>query len=284
MREYAKYTSVSKRGTIIRIDYRTLDENRRYIRKYANVYLPYGYEKDKERKYNILYVIHGGGGNADAWLDSCLTKNMLDYSFEEDKVNPFIVVFPGFYKEDKKRTGPVDPPAERAHVLLFQDELVSDLIPAVESQVRSYADGYITPDTLIATREHRAITGFSMGGVTTWFAFLKHMDHFATFLPLSGDCWEVEPRGGFSKPEETAKAVYDAVQQFGYTSKDFRILAATGDKDIAFDALDAQIQAMRQYSDVFTEENLQYLLAPDMYHTYEAVCTYLYNLIPDIFV
>ena len=69
------------------------------------MYLPYGYNpEDKETKYDILYVIHGGGGNPDAWLDCCKVKNMLDYCFHAGVAKPFIAVFPSYYKEKIART------------------------------------------------------------------------------------------------------------------------------------------------------------------------------------
>jgi hypothetical protein len=54
------------------------------------------------------------------------------------------------------------------------------------------------------TREERVISGFSMGGVTTWYAFLEALDLFYWFLPLSGDCWVCGETGGGKYPEETA--------------------------------------------------------------------------------
>ena len=59
-----EYHDVNRRGRIERVDYSTTDEAGKMVAKYANVYLPYGYDKaDLEKKYNILYVMHGGGGS-----------------------------------------------------------------------------------------------------------------------------------------------------------------------------------------------------------------------------
>lgn len=63
------YHDVNKRGTIKQITYITKNQQGEDREKYANIYLPYGYDgADKEKRYNILYVMHGGGGNPDAWL------------------------------------------------------------------------------------------------------------------------------------------------------------------------------------------------------------------------
>ena len=131
------YHDVNFRGTIDRVTYTTHNPEGEPREKYANIYLPYGYDpKDTEKKYNILYLMHGGGGNPDAWLDCSMVKNMLDYCFAEKLAEPFIVVFPGFYKEQISRVGAPVAEVERQKVLDFLPETVSELLPAVESRVR----------------------------------------------------------------------------------------------------------------------------------------------------
>lgn len=288
MKEYT-YHDVNLRGTITRVNYTTTNSDGVERDKYANIYLPYGYDQqNKAKKYNILYVMHGGGGNADAWLDCCKIKNMLDYSFSAGEAEPFIVVFPSFYKELISRVGPPNGDVERAHVLFFQKELVEDLLPAVESIVNGYAED-TTVEGLKAARTHRGFGGFSMGSCTTWFAFMQHLDYFSIFVPLSGDCWIVEPRGGASAPAETAKLLHDEASASGYTASDYRIFAATGEKDPAVDALSPQIAEMKKFTDTFvysedaSKGNLHYFVQPDYVHSYECVYQYLYNYLPYLF-
>ena len=120
------------RGTIRRVNYVTADSEGREVRKYANVYLPFGYDdSDEKKRYDILYLMHGGQGNPDSWLDSCTFKNMLDCSFQEKVCEPFIVVFPGYYNGP---VGVVDfshMERERTLVSDFSNETVKDVIPAV---------------------------------------------------------------------------------------------------------------------------------------------------------
>lgn len=283
------YHDVNYRGTIRQLSYETTNQQGGVRKKYANIYLPYGYDDaDKEKRYDILYVMHGGGGNPDAWLDCCKVKNMLDYMFDEKKAKPFIAVFPSYYKEKVGRVGPPDREVERSHVQFFQKELIEDLVPAVEKVYNTYAKD-TTKEGLKASRMHRGFGGFSMGAATTWFVLTHNLDYFSYLLPLSGDCWELEGQGGLYKPEETAKLLHDRIISSGYGTDEYFIYTATGAKDIAYEALTAQVNAMRNYPDTFVEAedlregNFHYLVAPDEVHEYEAVCSYLYNILPYLF-
>ncbi len=283
------YHDVNFRGTITQVFYKTANAQGQPREKYANVYLPYGYDPDdKQRKYNILYLMHGGGGNPDAWLDCCKIKNMLDYSFDAKEAEPFIVVFPTYYKEKVGRVGKPDGAYERGCVMCFQHELAAELIPAVESKFNCYAED-TSPEGLKASRDHRAFGGFSMGSAATWFALLQNLDLIATFLPLSGDCWILQPRGGAECPSETVKVMYDTLKASGYGPDGFRIFSATGTKDPAYGALKPQFEEMKKYpdlfrySDSFTQGNFHYFFAPEYVHAYEMVYDYLYTYLPFLF-
>ena len=65
--ELHRYHDVNRRGTVERLCYTAKDADGTVVSKYANVYLPYGYST--AQTYPALYLIHGGGGNPDAWLD-----------------------------------------------------------------------------------------------------------------------------------------------------------------------------------------------------------------------
>ena len=280
------YHDVSRRGTVRRVDY----VGAMGKRKYALVYLPWGYDDDPGRRWDILYLMHGGGGSPDAWLDACPVKNMLDHAFAAGEAKPMIVVFPGFYADGARPTpGTVDAAFEHASVLTFQkEELTGRLLPAVEGAVRGYAEG-TSPAALKAARAHRGFGGFSMGGVNTWYAFALHLDYFSAFVPLSGDCWALEVMGGAAQPEATAAYLGERVGAMGFGPEDFSVWAATGTKDIAYPSLTPQIEAMKaldgvfRFSGDFARGNLHYLLGEGMVHSYDAVCRELAELLPYLF-
>lgn len=288
--ELHTYQDEDYRGRLERVYYQVTDEDGCEYDKYANIYLPYGYSEEKE--YNIFYLVHGGGGNADSWLDCSKIKNALDVSFAKRGVEPFIVVFPEFYNEaaqrQRRQMNGVDRDWTCDRVHFFQKELRNELIPAVESKYSTYAKD-ITEEGLRNARKHRCIGGFSMGGITTWFALAENLDLFAEFMPISGDSWAVEPLGGGSATVKTVDFLCEEIKKSGYTGKDYRIFAGTGSKDIAYPNLSPQIEEMKSHTEFFTysedltQGNLHYVVHEGAEHTYEQVYQHIYHFLPYLF-
>lgn len=117
----------------------------------------------------------------------------------------------------------------------------------------------------------------------------NNIDYFSYYVPLSGDCWEVESQGGLLQSDETAKVLHDHAISSGYGAEEYFIYTATGTEDAAFNPLNTQGNAMRKFSDTFVEGedllkgNFHYLLAEGEVHSYEAVYHYLYNILPYLF-
>ena len=213
----------------------------------------------------ILYLIHGGGGDQRSFFRPEFL-NMVDHMMDDGMLEPLYLVSPCFYDPAEKDKSPA---SSGIAVKKFCKELREQIIPLVEKHI-----GISFP------RERRAIGGFSMGGVTTWYAFLQALDLFSWFLPLSGDCWVCGETGGGKYPEKTAMELVSAFR--GQGSPGFRILAITGSKDIAFPNLDAQIKAMKKYPAVFGNR-LEYEVLEDGIHDYETIFRYLFNALPALF-
>lgn len=189
-------TNAKEKGTleILEYDTETYDPSgSRPMHKKANIFLPYGY--DSSKKYNVLYLMHGGGENADTWIkgdqdsnpegygDYTHNQNMINLMFEQGICEPCIIVNPTFYR-------PADAPKPASAMdltTLFQYELRNDLIPAVEDKYSTYANGDTSIESLKASRMHRGFAGLSMGSNTTYqSAFYGNYDLFAWFAPYSG--------------------------------------------------------------------------------------------------
>jgi enterochelin esterase-like enzyme len=118
----------------------------------AIIYLPPNYSKS--RKYPVLYLLHGIGGDEKEWLRGGQPQIILDNLYAENKIEPLIVVMPnGRALKDDRATGNIMAPDKVEAFATFEKDLLNDLIPFIEKKF-----------PVIRDREHRAIAGLSMGG------------------------------------------------------------------------------------------------------------------------
>ncbi len=283
------YTPAEEQGTLHRIRYIS---RKYYIKgfpayeKEAMIYLPYGYEKDgNKRKYNILYLLHGSGGSHESYMgtetEPKQLKHMADHMIQEKIIEPMIFVMPTFTGEGMAEY--------RAGALTFYIELVYDLIPAVESRYRTFLEE-MTAEGIRTSREHRAFGGFSLGSVAGWTVFSEAPGTAKYYLNMCGDCWEFEPFGGRECPEETAAFLSDAAIRSGYSKEDYCIFTAAGTEDSAYEVLPPQVAEMKKHPEafVYTENdfrdgNLIYYLAEGHKHSYGYTCEYIFNCLPLFF-
>lgn len=174
--------------------------------RHAVIYTPPGYSKDK--KYPVLYLLHGIGGNEYEWLNGGHPEVILDNLYAEDKVEPMIVVMPnGRAMKDDGAGGNIMAPDKVQAFATFEKDLLNDLIPFMEKNYPAIGD-----------REHRAIAGLSMGGGQSLNFGLGNLDVFA---------WV----GGFSSAPNT-KRPEELVPNPDVTKKKLKLLwISCGDKD-----------------------------------------------------
>ena len=141
------------------------------------VYTPAAYNSQPGRRFPVLYLLHGSGGDETAWLDLGHVTRIMDNLIAEGKAEPMIVVMPnGNFRKAAA-------PGETSENL--------DYKPAMSNTFPGYKDGqYETSFNEIikfidknfrtkADKNHRAISGLSMGGFHTFFTTLNHPDKFA---------------------------------------------------------------------------------------------------------
>lgn len=275
--------SADEQGKITRVDYPT-EHDGDAIRKHVLVYTPAGYDQDGTDRYDIVYLMHGAGGNADSWLgrtgdDPTRLQNLLDNMIEDGRIDPVIVVTPTFYPDDDSSmdlhyAGELD---RQFHV-----ELEADLMPAVESRFHTYAT---TTDAagFRASRDHRAFGGFSMGGVTTWYTFINDLDAFRYFMPMAGDSWAIADSGGLVEPERTAAQLDQVARDSGFGKDDYRILASVGGSDGTIGQIQPQIDEMREFPDSFDDSNLRFSIDAGGGHDDDSFLQQLHTSIQQIF-
>lgn len=145
------------------------------ILKKCNVYLPAGYDpNDTTVRYNVLYLLHGVGGNQYEWLSSngkvdgrFIICNIFDNLIVNGDIDPLIVVFPnGRSAYDWTDSSFNSEGTNMLGFYYFDYELRYDLIPFIESNYKTYADITVTShEGIIYNRTRRAIAGLSMGGM-----------------------------------------------------------------------------------------------------------------------
>lgn len=135
------------------------------------VYTPAGYEQNRRQKYPVFYLLHGAGGDEEAWMDLGRTSQILDNLIAQGKAEPMIVVMtngnagesaaPGQCPEGFERI----PGFQQRGMMEGSFELhFPDVVKYVESNYRVLKD-----------KKHRAIAGLSMGGF--------HSLHISKYYP-----------------------------------------------------------------------------------------------------
>jgi enterochelin esterase-like enzyme len=149
-------------GTIETVEYNSTTVGN--LRK-TLVYLPPGYSTEK--KYPVLYLLHGIGGDEEEWHHNGHPEIILDNLLADKKAVPMIIVLPnGRAQPNDRAVGNVM--AAAPAFANFEQDLLKDLIPFIESKYSVKAD-----------RESRALAGLSMGGGQSLNFGLAHLDTFA---------------------------------------------------------------------------------------------------------
>jgi enterochelin esterase-like enzyme len=163
-------------------------------RRKMMVYTPPGYSKEK--KYPVLYLLHGGGDDETAWQKKGSADVILDNLLADRKVVPMIVVMPNGFA----RTVPADDKDKdkgkrrRSDVAAFEKDLLQDVVPHVEKHHAVRAD-----------REHRALAGLSMGAGQSLTVGLRNLDRFAWIGAFSGASRRSRAADLVPDPEGAAK-------------------------------------------------------------------------------
>jgi len=155
------YNDAVSHGTVSKVWYKSavLGMDRRVY-----VYTPAGYE-DSKMKYPVFYLLHGAGGDEDAWTTMGRAAQIMDNLIAQGKAKPMIVVMTNGNANQAAAQNDVPLAASqnvqsmeayRKYAGKFEEHLVKDVIPFIEKNYRVYND-----------KDNRAIAGLSMGGAHT---------------------------------------------------------------------------------------------------------------------
>jgi enterochelin esterase family protein len=188
-------------GNLQQVFYRSKTGNNAIVRCF--VYTPPDYEKNRSKRYPVLYLQHGAGEDETGWGAQGHAGLIMDNLIAAGKVNPFIIVMansyvPGAANGPGRGAPPAAPPAAAPaaqpgaavpagagrggpgggrgfNFSAFEHLLLDDLIPYIDANFRTIAD-----------QPHRAMAGLSMGGMQTRTITMAHLDKFSHIGIFSG--------------------------------------------------------------------------------------------------
>jgi enterochelin esterase-like enzyme len=176
------------RGKIETVEY---DSKTVGVRRKTLVYTPPDYSADA--RYPVLYLLHGIGGDETEWRRGGVPDVILDNLYADKKAVPMIVVMPNGRAQPNDRAGGNVFKSAPAFAK-FEQDLLKDLIPFVESKYPAKAD-----------RNDRALAGLSMGGGQALNFGLGNLDTFAWVGAFSAAPNTKPPTELVAKPQETAR-------------------------------------------------------------------------------
>lgn len=161
----------------------------------AFVYTPPGYEGSTS-KLPVLYLLHGSGGDEDAWPTMGIANVIMDNLIAQGKAKPMIVVMPNAYYMELASLDLAGPrtalppgvgssgtPSAPEYDKNIQD-IAGDLVPFVEKHYRT-----------LPGPENRAIAGLSMGSQITANVGLRRPDVFGSVALMSAGMFRTAPGG-----------------------------------------------------------------------------------------
>lgn len=186
----------SESGKLERVDY---DSKTVGVKRWMQVYTPPGYSKDK--KYPVLYLLHGIGGNErEEWVKGGAANVVLDNLIADKKIEPLILVLPnGNATTNTAGSGGPGGSGGRAAGFggwgkPFENDLLKDIIPFIEANYSVKAD-----------RGNRALAGLSMGGGQALNIGLSNLDTFAWVGGFSSAPNTSSPEQLVPNPDNTMK-------------------------------------------------------------------------------
>ena len=156
-------------GTVSKTWYKSPTAN---MTRRLTIYTPAGYEQSME-KYPVLYLLHGMGGDENAWSELGRATQIMDNLIASGKAKPMIVVMPNGNISQEAAPGETSEGLKIPSMQLPKtmdgnfETAFQDVVNFVEQNYRVKAD-----------KAHRAIAGLSMGGFHSLYISINNPSSF----------------------------------------------------------------------------------------------------------
>ncbi|MBR3029572.1 MAG: esterase [Bacteroidales bacterium] len=151
------------------------------MKRRLTVYTPAGYEDNPKAKYPVLYLLHGSGGDEDAWSDLGRTAQIMDNLIAEGKAKPMIVVMPNGVYFNQAAPG--------AAINMFQPTMANSRSQSTIEIENSFPDvmNFVEKHYHVAKgAANTAVAGLSMGGRQSAMLSLHYPKSFGYVGMFSG--------------------------------------------------------------------------------------------------
>ena len=159
-----------------------------------NVYLPDGFDSNPDAKYPVLYLLHGFTDTYKAWVENGRVQEIADELIQSGEICPMVIIMPNAGGPETKTTWNGYYNMEGWN---YEDFFFRELIPQAEQKYRIYGD-----------KQHRAISGLSMGGGGSIIYSQRHPDMFSSCYGMSA--W-MDTNVTEANPDDKATIVQKAV-------------------------------------------------------------------------
>lgn len=162
------------------------------MKRRMTVYTPAGYEDSGKTRYPVLYLLHGMGGDEEAWMDLGRASQILDNLIAQGKARPMIVVMPNGNAAQEAAPGQAAPGLQQPNML--QPRTMDGAFESAFPDIVNYIDGHYRT---VRKKEGWAIAGLSMGGFHSLHISKQYPDMFDYIGLFSA---AVLPREGSTSP------------------------------------------------------------------------------------
>ncbi len=139
------------------------------------VYLPYGYSQNSSKRYPVLYLLHGSGGDEMSWAECGRLAQIMDNMIADERCEPMIVVMPNGSVNLAAAPGYDPANTDVKPTSNYTESMNGDIENVFVPEVVNYVDSHFRT---IPDKKHRAIAGLSLGGLHTLFTAVNNPDTF----------------------------------------------------------------------------------------------------------